>query len=237
MKIRKNRELDKITAEKLLSGSFSPDDIPSEFTGLARLFEAARAVETDAADYTGLIEKMSEVIESSNATTARSFAKQGGLIMPRLRRLKLSALGAAAALSLMTGLAFAGSLPSPAQEAVANVAALFGLDIPAGDHYDEAIDRRDAAKTNGDGATAGERNGGASASDVSGQAQDVDTLGEAADLAHEASGGNSSVTGTSTAQEAATTGTTTSSEAPSAEDHPGEEAASDGAANQDRSPR
>lgn len=152
------------------------------------------------------------------------------------RRIQVAAVAVAGALVLMTSLAFAGGLPGAAQDAAHDLFASFGVDVPAGENAPDAADSRgdqaDDVRQDGDaGANGGVttqdgEDGGEIADDAQNIPSDENYLENSADLADEASDGNST-TGTDTAEGSADTAPT------DAGPQTGEEAAEEGSGNAD----
>ena len=125
--------LDDGTAERLISGHVEPDDAPPGYARLVHLLRAAAApVATDelvaeermvsaAAD---LVRGRSSGRVPSSPSTGRSTARA------RFFRAKVVGFVVAGTLVGSTGLAFAGALPGPAQDAVSHVLANVGIHVP-----------------------------------------------------------------------------------------------------------
>jgi hypothetical protein len=125
--------LDHFTAEKMLSGPLAPEDAPPGYGKVAALLRAAAAApeeepEANPDKQRATVAAMVAVITDS--MSARwSFASRRRGAKSRSRVRILAAL-VTATMMLGTGLAFAGALPGPAQNAAAKMLAKFGVTVP-----------------------------------------------------------------------------------------------------------
>ena len=115
--------LDGNTAERILSGSVPPADAPPGYAGVARVFEVA-AFPPQPAELAGEVEAVALII-SSLPSPRRSH------VPSRKLTARLAAAAFAGGLTLTSGLAAAGALPTFAQDAAADVLDTIGLDVPS----------------------------------------------------------------------------------------------------------
>jgi len=123
--------LDRQTADRLLAGTLDPDDAPPGWARVASLLQAAAGP----VDPVGFPHDESTVAAMVTELTERSPASGGvgsrpGSRRSRWWRAKLVAVAVGCTLVATTGLAFAGALPAPAQDAVSTVLAKIGISVP-----------------------------------------------------------------------------------------------------------
>jgi hypothetical protein len=122
--------LDAGTAERLVAGAVDAADAPPAYRGVARTLQALR----EAPDNTELFDEPAAVEQIAAAVALEQRASAA----PRSRRRRSPvgrlAAGAVAALGLFVtgGLASAGALPEPAQNAASAVLGKVGISVPAG---------------------------------------------------------------------------------------------------------
>jgi hypothetical protein len=125
--------LDHFTAEKMLSGPLAPEDAPPGYGKVAALLRAAAAApeeerEVNPDKQRATVAAMVAVV-TEGMSARRSFASHRRGAKSRGRVRTLAAL-VTATMMLGTGLAFAGALPGPAQNAAAKMLAKFGVTVP-----------------------------------------------------------------------------------------------------------
>jgi hypothetical protein len=139
------RPLDDDSATRLLQGLVHPDDAPPGYGSVARLLSCAAqaplaAVDEDASAAT--VAAMVDVIRNAAPAPQTSRRKSvlgkilAGKALAAFAVVGLTATGAAAA---------TGSLPEPAQNAVAGAVSHVGIDIPHPNHGKSAGHRQDGA--------------------------------------------------------------------------------------------
>jgi hypothetical protein len=124
-------EMHRLTSERLeqvLAGD-APED--EEAAHLAAAVRRLRA---------GLLEAPSEALAARHLAAMRTAARAAAPSlarrrspMPILTKRRAAVLALAAAMTLTGGLAWAGALPTPAQDAIADAASHLGLDLPSSD--------------------------------------------------------------------------------------------------------
>jgi hypothetical protein len=127
--------LDDRTADLLLDGRLGPEDAPPEYAALAAAIRALRspASEAELAGEAAMVEAVSAAVRAAP------------VVAPTSRRLRWARApvtrGAAVTAALLIGTATAaaatGSLPEPAQEAIAHFAKHLGLSIPGTTEHNE----------------------------------------------------------------------------------------------------
>jgi hypothetical protein len=123
--------LDRGTADRLLSGVMAPDDAPPGYADVAGLLRAcARLSPPDRARERVTIVAMAERIRSRHPATPPAI---GRVAARRPARLKIVSVAVGAMVVGMSGLAFAGELPPPAQRIAHKVFGSVGLDVPTPD--------------------------------------------------------------------------------------------------------
>ena len=115
-------ELDLETADRILSGAVEAPDAPPGFEGVVALLAAAAATDE--------IDELSE----RRAAAAMAQAMRPASRSPFRRRGALALVCAAALLAATAGLAEAGVLPAPAQDAVSRVLDRVGVSVPRSSH-------------------------------------------------------------------------------------------------------
>jgi hypothetical protein len=130
------RLLDDDTLDRLLLGRIAPDDAPPGFTGVAELVSALVAPAT-ASELAGRDEAVSAavMIISASAPTLVPAGRSGGTpsrrsATSRFFKTKVASLAFAGTLLGTTGLAAAGVLPDPVQDAAHRILSTVGLDVP-----------------------------------------------------------------------------------------------------------
>jgi hypothetical protein len=120
--------LDDETADRMLAGRVDPADAPPGFEAVGKLLEAARAGARGPA-LAALAARRSVDLSLAEKPTHVTHRRRSMLLTtPKLR---LSALAAAAALSGMTGAAYAAGLPAAASSTASAVLQRLGITSPA----------------------------------------------------------------------------------------------------------
>ena len=132
--------LDDTTVDRLLDGLIAPEDAPAGYEGVARLVIAVRRPASpveDAATSTAVMAAVSLLRHRADlATPLIERARRAR----RLVQAKISALVFAGTLVGTTGMAAAGALPAPMQDAAATVLDKVGIHVPSSDHGAEVSD-------------------------------------------------------------------------------------------------
>lgn len=126
--------IDQGTAERMLFGHVDPADAPPGYGEVARLVQLAGAPATE-----------DELLGSREAAAAASLdirarLERGSPTPPRrskmrtLTRAKVTGLVVASTIFGTAGLAMAGTLPAPAQNALSKILSKVGISVPAADH-------------------------------------------------------------------------------------------------------
>jgi hypothetical protein len=135
-------QLDEVSSERLLSGALDPDDAPPGFAGVAALLRAAgasagRSRPGRAADQNPTTPSPKERLQVAAMVAAMSAGTPDGRIKPEAKprrpfftRARACALLVATMLFGGTGLALAGALPAPLQNAAASVLSKVGISVP-----------------------------------------------------------------------------------------------------------
>jgi hypothetical protein len=165
------------TLDRILSGTAAPEDVPPGMRAVTQLLRAVASPRDEAQPATGsvseggapqdsppdhqVIAAMVSVIAGSEVgggtrAEARSWGRSTRVRSP-LVRLSRAAAVAALALFLMTGMAFAGVLPGPMQDAARSALSKVGLTVPGGDGQ-QAADLR-GTEGGGDHDSAGRAGG------------------------------------------------------------------------------
>jgi len=130
--------LDDDTADRLLAGRVAPHDAPPGFEALAAAVMAAVAAPT-AGELAGERDAVAAAVRMSGADAElRQLTTPGRpAVHARSFRLKVAGAIAGALVVASGGLAFAGALPAPAQDAVSTALSHVGISIPSSsDHPD-----------------------------------------------------------------------------------------------------
>jgi hypothetical protein len=125
-------DLDRETAERMLAGLIEPDDAPPGYAEVTRVLRSAAgpAERTSTAREAWAITVAHEVLnEERNLSSART-----GTSSVRSRYVRAKVIGVLTVGTLLgtSGMAMAGALPAPVQDAAAKVFAKAGITIPAG---------------------------------------------------------------------------------------------------------
>ena len=134
--------LDEASAARLLQGAVHPDDAPPGYASVAGLLATAASpavVDEDAGATT--ISAMVEAIRSSGPIPEASRRRS---MIGKLFAGKALAAAAVVAFTATGAAAATGTLPTPAQAAVANAASHIGVNIPHPNHGKSAEHRKDA---------------------------------------------------------------------------------------------
>ena len=136
-------ELDPITANRLISGQIAPADAPAGYAGVAALVERMSTANQERMSMEKQ-ERMStenqERMSTANPVVAAMIAARQEVAVPARAgggvffRAKFVAVAMMAMMLGMTGLAFAGALPPPAQRVASVVLAKLGMHVPNPDH-------------------------------------------------------------------------------------------------------
>lgn len=134
-------ELDPGTAERLLTGAADASDAPPEYRAVARTMQALRY----APGSSELIGEPAAVERIAAAVVVRPrprpTRRTRHVLRSRSRAACLAmAAAAVAVVSLTGGLASAGSLPEPAQNAASTVLGTVGISVPAGNNQPSGVD-------------------------------------------------------------------------------------------------
>jgi len=126
--------LDPGTAERLVAGAVDAGDAPPEYRAVARVLHALRSAPDDVdgvewAGETEAVERIAAVVVRRPARTRR--VRRTRRSSSRVARLAAAA-AVAAAVCVTGGLASAGSLPEPAQNAASTVLGTVGISVPTG---------------------------------------------------------------------------------------------------------
>ncbi len=127
--------LDPATQESLIRGDVHPDDAPPGYQEVARLLRAVRETPPVAP-----LPNEHEIVAAMAArvTSGAVHPRRQGMRSDSKRtfaRAKLVAVLVAGSLVAMTGLAFAGVLPGPAQRIASNVLSKIGITVPGPDDH------------------------------------------------------------------------------------------------------
>jgi hypothetical protein len=129
-------QLDERTADRLLAGAVGSQEAPAGFAEVASLLRNAAAAPT-----AGELARQAEAVDAAVRLAGvdqefRSLLEPRGHARMRVHpsRLKIAGVAVGALLLSTGGLAFAGSLPGPAQDAVSHALDPVGISIPASDH-------------------------------------------------------------------------------------------------------
>ena len=122
--------LDTDTADRILAGALAPEDAPPTYAAVVRLLES-RAAE-DLAELPRQDEMVAMVAAAvrASSTNAPVLERRNSRMTPTLARPKLAAAFVVVSLAATTSLAFAGSLPSAAQDAAFAALATLGIEVP-----------------------------------------------------------------------------------------------------------
>jgi hypothetical protein len=132
--------LDRTTTEKMLSGALRPDQAPPGYARVAAILSAAAwpALDGDSALRERTLSAMARAVQetASAAPPKDRTVRAHDKTRRRFLKTKLVAAMAAALLVMGSGLAFAGALPAPMQNAASQVLGRFGIHVPRhhGDH-------------------------------------------------------------------------------------------------------
>jgi hypothetical protein len=137
--------LDLNLAERVLSGALPPEDLPPALGPMARAIEALR---TDAPPPRSMraegdqrtIDSMVSFLSASARHPARRLRHPAPSVLPRRVvgfKVRIATAVMAAALAFLLGVAYAGRLPGPAQNAISGVLSKVGLSVPRHDRTDE----------------------------------------------------------------------------------------------------
>jgi len=131
--------LDEDTIERLLSARLAPDDAPPGYAEVARLVGVV--AETDGPRDPGREERdIAAAIALTSEERAGTAPRGRSRTTRSLRgRVRIAGMVLAGTLVGSTGLAVAGALPDPAQDAFADVLDRVGIIVPAGDDAPESV--------------------------------------------------------------------------------------------------
>jgi hypothetical protein len=224
--VMRGSTLDEDTIERLLCARIAPDDAPPGYSEVARLVRivAETPGPSDPAVEERHIAAALAVIRRESAAGARADRPQRKRSWRR--RARVAGVVLAGALVGSTGLAFAGALPDPAQDAVADVLDRVGITVPAGHDAPEPTDRpastgkeisdiatstessgvdkgaEISSTASGDRSRAGQEGGGAAApGDVPGDVPPVETPNVGGTQTADAASGSAGEVGTDRADE------------------------------------
>jgi hypothetical protein len=166
--------LDDVTVEKILSGTLHPDDAPPGYAGVASLLRAASTalVRTDPT------QDLKTIAAMATAVSATPGGFQPAPRRPKRSRFlggKLVAASVTGLLLIGTGLAFAGDLPGPAQNAAHTILAKVGINVPGHgpDVSGPALYGLCKAYASGRGGTSGQKNDAVALQKLQKAAQDA----------------------------------------------------------------
>jgi hypothetical protein len=131
--------LDVDTADRLLAGSVLRADAPPGYESVAALLDGLRAQNEDRLF---LLEDAVPALDGGRSSFLETSSRTR---RSRLHRLKLAGAAVTAALACTAGLAFAGSLPSAAQDVASSMLAKVGVTVPG--HDDTVPGHDDSAGT------------------------------------------------------------------------------------------
>jgi hypothetical protein len=123
-------DLDAGTAERLVTGAVDVADAPPEYRAVARIFQALREA-PDSAESVGepaAVERISAAVVLDGGTGRAQPSRRSPSRVGRLALASAAALG----LCVTGGLASAGALPEPAQNAASTVLGTVGISVPTG---------------------------------------------------------------------------------------------------------
>ena len=130
--------LDTHTAERLLSGSVSPDDAPPGYAEVARVLHHAQSLDASVA----ALSEHAAVTAMSDALAGRLLPapteKRGSSMTSKVLSFKAAAAASAVLLSAGTAAAATGSLPGSAQTTASHVLRDIGISVPASDDHHES---------------------------------------------------------------------------------------------------
>lgn len=185
-----------MTAESLISGVSKPgyEDLS------ALLSDASKGLEVSESDRDlQIISRMTRAIGAPN---------ERSIVLKRSMRWKLSGISVAGLLTVMTGLAFAGSLPGAAQDVASEMLSKVGITVPASDNANyHSQTRGKSGDTHG-----AESDSHGKGFDVTSTVNSTSPGLERGKAVSEVASDGHSVTGTSNAEEHAVTGTAKSGE-------------------------
>jgi chitinase len=123
--------IDDTTAEALLAGGLSPDDVPRGYAGLAGMIQAATGPTIPAEMASELLVVAAGVAAVRSAPTIGPTTLRRKSMLTKLRSAKVAAIAVTAVLAT-SGVAAAatGTLPPGAQTTVANTVAHVGISVP-----------------------------------------------------------------------------------------------------------
>ncbi|HLF70268.1 MAG TPA: hypothetical protein VI541_04865 [Actinomycetota bacterium] len=193
-----DRDLDRKTTEHILSGA--ADEVEG-FEGLIALVSAISTPTSPEAS-SREVQIVDQIVRAVHAPDRRRQVLKGSM------RWKLSAVTVGGLLALMTGLAFAGSLPGAAQDVASEMLSKVGITVPASDHANYHSQTRgksgDAHGTESDSHGKG--------FDVTSTVNSTSPGLERGKAVSDVASDGKSVTGTANAQDHAVTGTANSNE-------------------------
>ena len=128
--------LDDDAADRLLAGRIVPQDAPRGFQGVAAVVQAVLAPPVSA-EVAGERDAVEAAIRMAGADAELRQLTIPGRTPMRTRSLRLKLTGAVAGALVVAsgGLAFAGALPSAAQDAVSNALSHVGITVPTSDDH------------------------------------------------------------------------------------------------------
>jgi hypothetical protein len=152
--------LDLTMADRLLSGALSPQDVPPALGPMAQAIGALRAEASPedskrAEDDQRTIGSMVSFLAAASRHPASKFRRPAPSGLPRPVagfRVRMATAVVGAVLAFLVGVAYAGQLPGPTQNAVSVALAKVGLSVP---RHDKAADgKHEADDQDGSGAKA-----------------------------------------------------------------------------------
>jgi hypothetical protein len=138
--------LDLNVADRLLSGALSPEDVPPALGPMARAIDALRTEPSpeDSKDER-TVAAMVGFLAAASRHPAGKFRLPAASVLPgRVAgfRVRMATAVVGAALAFLLGMAYAGRLPGPTQNAVSVALAKVGLSVP---RHDKAVDGKHEA--------------------------------------------------------------------------------------------
>jgi hypothetical protein len=152
--------LDLNAADRVLSGALAPEDLPPALGPMARAIDSMRmnALPEDskrAEDDRRTIDSMVAFLGAASRHPARRFRLPAPSVIPRRVagfRVRMATAVVGAALAFLVGVAYAGQLPGPTQNAASIVLSKVGLSVPR--HDKSADGTHQADDQHGSGAKA-----------------------------------------------------------------------------------
>jgi hypothetical protein len=137
--------LDPNLAERVLSGALTPEDLPPALGPMAEAIGALRAsgkqdASLHAESDQRSIDSMVSFLSAAARHPARRLRLPAPSVIPRRVvgfRVRMATVAIAAALAFLLGVAYAGRLPGPSQNAVSVVLSKVGLSVPRHDKTDD----------------------------------------------------------------------------------------------------